>query len=128
VGGGLLENTQLYGHHYGTPRSFVEAQASQGADVLLVLDPQGRRQLATSYGPSLISVYLLPPSLEELAKRFRSRGEDPAGCASQRLVAARGEIACYAEYGHVLLNRDPDVTLTLLEAILRVERRRLGVA
>jgi guanylate kinase len=128
LGGGLLEHTEQYGHHYGTPRSFVEEKARQGADVLLVLNSQGRRQLATSHGSNLVSVYLLPPSLVELGKRLRGRDAGRTEATSQRSVAARDEIGCYAEYDHVLLNRDLDITLTLLETILRIERRRRGVA
>jgi len=120
--GDLLEYADLYGHRYGTPRSFVEGCLERGVDVLLVLDARGRRQIAQSHAAALVSVFLLPPSLDELEKRLRRRHTDGAEAISSRLAAARDEITYCTEYDHVLLNRDLDMTLELLDTILRLER------
>jgi guanylate kinase len=66
--GVLLEHTEVYGHRYGTPRLFVEQYLRQGTDVLLVLDVEGKRQLAASHASNLVSVFLLPPSMEDLTR------------------------------------------------------------
>jgi guanylate kinase len=120
----LLEHTAVYGFRYGAPRWPAERSRDQGMDVLLVLDVQGRRRLAASHADDLVSVFLLPPSLDELEKRLRGRNDESDESIAGRLSAARAEIACAREYDHVLVNRDLDATLEHLDAIFRHERGR----
>jgi guanylate kinase len=120
--GELLESAELYGHRYGTPRAAVEACLGNGIDVLLVLDAQGRQQLAATNPADLVSVFLLPPDPDELERRLRGRGLDDEPAIARRLAAAREEIASCAGYDYVLVNDDLDATLDALETILRAER------
>jgi guanylate kinase len=121
-GGDLLEHTEIYGHRYGTPRAFVEGLLEQGVNVLLVLDPEGRRQIARSYAADLVSVFLLPPSLDELANRLRNRKEDGERTVARRLAAASNEASSCNEYDYILVNADLEVTLESLDTIVRTER------
>jgi guanylate kinase len=122
--GELLETADLYGHHYGTPRAAVEACLGSGVDVLLVLDAQGRRQLAVTHQADLVSVFLLPPSQAELERRLRGRDRDDEQAVARRLESAREEIRGCAMYDYVLVNDDLDVTLAALDTILRAARLR----
>ena len=122
--GELLEIAELYGHRYGTPRAAVEACLGNGIDQLLVLDAQGRQQLAATHPADLVSVFLLPPDPDELERRLRGRGRDDEPAIVRRLEAAREEIRGCAMYDYVLVNDDLDVTLDALDAILRAERLR----
>ncbi len=122
--GDLLETAELYGHWYGTPRAFVEERLGRGLDVLLVLDAQGRQQLARTHAADLVSVFLLPPSSEELELRLRGRNQDDEATIVRRLEAARQEIARCGEYDHVLVNRDLTLTLDAIDSIFGSARRR----
>jgi guanylate kinase len=122
--GELLEQAELYGHQYGTPRGFVEDRLGRSLDVLLVLDACGRHQLARSCGPDLVSVFLLPPSRREPERRLCGRSCDEERSVSRRLAAARGEIARCGEYDYVLVNAGLEGTVERLDAILRAGRLR----
>jgi guanylate kinase len=122
--GELLEQAELYGHQYGTPRSFVEDRLAQGVDVLLILDAEGHRQLAATHGADLVSVFLLPPSREELKRRLCGRARDDNDTIAGRLEAADEEIARAGEYQHVLVNHDLDHTVESVSNILEAERQR----
>jgi guanylate kinase len=123
-GGELLEIAELYGHRYGTPRAAVEACLGDGIDLLLVLDAQGRQQLAATHPSDLVSVFLLPPDPDELERRLRGRGRDDEPAIVRRLEAAREEIRGCSIYNYVLVNDDLDLTLDALDTILRAERLR----
>jgi guanylate kinase len=119
-----LHTAELYGHRYGTPRAFVEDRLDRGADLLLVLDAEGRRKLAATHGPGRVSVFLLPPSLAELKRRLTGRGQDDELTIASRLEAARQEIARSQAYDYMLVNRDHAATLAVLDSILAAERLR----
>lgn len=118
-GGQLLEHTSAHGHRYGTPRAFVERALGRGESVVLVLDAGGRSQLASRYPEDVVSVFLLPPSLRDLAGRLNSRGRDGVVEDARRLAAATGEMNRCIEYDHLLVNRDREETLAALREILR---------
>jgi len=122
--GELLETAELFGHRYGTPRAFIEDRLAQGLDVLLVLDAEGRRQLAATHGADLVSVYLLPPGMKELKRRLCGRAQDDQNTIAGRLAAAGEEIARAGEYQHVLVNHDLDHTVESVGNILEAERQR----
>jgi guanylate kinase len=121
--GELLEHAELYGYQYGTPREFVADSLKQGLDVLLVLDAHGRQQLADRHDAELISVFLLPPSLDELERRLRGRNEDAEKTVTTRLMAAQHEISRCVEYDYVIRNHDLNLTLALFDTILQHDHR-----
>lgn len=120
--GGLLEHAEVFGRHYGTPRAPVEAALAAGRDVLFDIDWQGHRLLRERLPGDVVGVFLLPPSLAELERRLARRGQDGPAEIARRMAAARDEMAHWAEFDHVLVNRDFDATLAELRAILHAAR------
>jgi guanylate kinase len=121
--GELLEWALVHGHHYGTSRAVVERACRQGSDVLLEIDWQGAAQVRTAK-PDAVSVFVLPPSIEDLEERLRGRGQDSRDVIARRVAAARGEIAHVSEFDYVIMNDDFSRACQDLRAIVRAERLR----
>ncbi len=120
----LLEWAHVHGHDYGTPREPVETALAAGKDVLFDIDWQGTRQIYQSHRDDIVSVFILPPNLEELRRRLERRSEDSTEVITQRLANARGEMDHWREYDYVLINDDLDQTFKDVSAILHAERLR----
>jgi guanylate kinase len=123
--GAFLESAEVYGNHYGTSQPWIEAEMARGHDVLLEIDWQGAAQVRRIF-PDAIGIYILPPSLEELERRLRDRGQDSAEVIARRLAAARADMTHALEYDYLVVNERFDVALADLRAIVRA--RRLSVA
>ncbi len=131
--GALLEWARVFDNRYGTPRAPVEEALAQGRDILFDVDWQGTQQLRqTQAGSDLVSIFLLPPSMDELHRRLQSRGADSEAVIAGRMARAADEISHWAEYDHVLVNDDADQCLADIRAILTSARlarpRQLGLA
>ena len=125
--GELLEHAEVFGNRYGTPRGPVEAAIGQGRDVLFDVDWQGAQQLRLSpLGRSVVSIFILPPSITELESRLISRAQDSKDVIAERMAKALAEIAHWAEYDYVLINDNLDVCFTQIETIVAAERQRLS--
>jgi guanylate kinase len=122
--GAFLEHARFLGRAYGTPRAPVEAALAAGRDVLFDIEWQGHRQLKASLPEDVVGVFLLPPSMAELERRLRARGQDSEAEIARRLAAAREEITHWDEFDHVLVNEDFGATLAALRAILHAARTR----
>ena len=122
--GELLEHARVFGNCYGTPRSAVENALAGGRDVLFDIDWQGTQQLAQNARDDLVSVFVLPPSGEELERRLHSRAQDSAEVIAQRMAKASDEISHWAEYDYVIVNHDVEESVSAVQAILRAERLR----
>lgn len=120
----LLEWAHVFDHHYGTPRAPVEEALSAGRDVMFDIDWQGTQQLADAARDDLVSVFVLPPSAEELERRLHSRAQDSDAVIAKRMAKAGGEISHWAEYDYVVRNVDLSESVAAVEAILRAERLR----
>ena len=118
----LLEHAMFLGRGYGTPRAPVEAALAEGRDVLFDIEWQGHRQLKTSMPADVTSIFLLPPSMEELERRLRNRGQDSDAEIVKRMAAAREEIAHWDEFDHVLINQDFAATVAAARAVLHAAR------
>jgi guanylate kinase len=112
----------VHGNYYGTPREPVEKALAEGRDVLFDIDWQGTRQLLDKMREDVVSVFVLPPSAEELKARLERRAEDSQATIAQRLRNAVEEISHWREYDYVLVNRDLDKSFARLRAILTAER------
>jgi len=123
-GGELLEHARVFDNFYGTPRSYVEEQLASGRDVLFDIDWQGTQQLKASAGADLVSVFILPPSIEDLEKRLRGRAQDSEDVVQRRMSRAADEMSHWPEYDYVVVNRDVDQSITQVRAILLAERLR----
>jgi len=120
--GDLLEHAMFLGRGYGTPRAPVEAALAEGRDVLFDIEWQGHRQLKASMPADVTSIFLLPPSMAELERRLRNRGQDSEAEIVKRMVAAREEIAHWDEFDHVLINQDFAATVAAARAVLLAAR------
>ncbi|MCU0889702.1 MAG: guanylate kinase [Rubritepida sp.] len=120
--GELLEHARFLGRSYGTPRAPVEAALAAGRDVLFDIEWQGHRQLRERLGGDVVGVFLLPPSLEELERRLRTRAQDSEAEIARRLAAARDEMTHWDEFDHILVNADFERTVADARAILHAAR------
>jgi guanylate kinase len=120
--GDLLEHAIYLGRGYGTPRAPVEAALAEGRDVLFDIEWQGHRQLKASMAADVTSIFLLPPSMAELERRLRNRGQDSDAEIVKRMAAAREEIAHWDEFDHVLINQDFAATVAAARAVLHAAR------
>ena len=120
--GDLLEHAMFLGRGYGTPRAPVEAALAEGRDVLFDIEWQGHRQLKASMAADVTSIFLLPPSMAELERRLRNRGQDSDAEIVKRMAAAREEIAHWDEFDHVLINQDFAATVAAARAALHAAR------
>jgi guanylate kinase len=120
--GELLEWAEVHGNFYGTPRAPVEQALNEGRDVLFDIDWQGTLQLYETVRPDVVSVFVLPPTAEELKGRLVRRAEDTPETVQRRLRNALEEIPHWMEYDYVLVNQDFGDSMTRLRAILTAER------
>ncbi|TFL18239.1 guanylate kinase [Jannaschia formosa] len=121
--GEMLEHAEVFGNHYGSPRAPVEAALSAGRDVIFDIDWQGTQQIAqSSIRSDMVSIFILPPSIAELERRLRSRGQDGAEVIAKRMAKSEAEISHWAEYDYVLVNDDMDATEARLRTLLQAER------
>jgi guanylate kinase len=120
--GELLEWAEVHSNYYGTPREPVEKALAEGRDVLFDIDWQGTRQLLDKMRSDVVTVFVLPPSADELKARLERRAEDSADVIAHRLQNAVEEISHWQEYDYILVNRDLDDSFARLRAILTAER------
>jgi guanylate kinase len=125
-GGAFLENARVFGHHYGTPKEPVMLALAKGRDVLFDIDWQGTQQLRQQAGDDLVSIFVLPPSHEELERRLRARAQDAEDVVQGRMAKANNEISHWAEYDYVVINDDLESTLAKIRTILDAERMKRG--
>lgn len=119
--GEFLEYAEVFGNYYGTSRVWIEDNLNKGIDIFLDIDWQGAQQIRKQM-PQAKSIFILPPSKEELERRLTARGQDSEAVIAKRMNEAQSEISHYAEYDYVIVNDDFDVALIDLKAILRAER------
>jgi guanylate kinase len=119
--GEFLEWAHVFGHRYGTPRAPVEQMLASGRDVLFDIDWQGAQQLYQQEG-DVVRVFILPPSIEELERRLRSRNTDNEAVIRDRMQRAASEISHWDGYDYVLINDDVEACFAQVHKILQVER------
>jgi guanylate kinase len=121
-GGELLEWAEVHDNYYGTPREPVERALEEGRDILFDIDWQGTQQLYDKMRDDVVSVFVLPPTADELKARLERRAEDSPEIITRRLKNAAEEIPHWEEYDYVLVNRDLDKSFARLRSILTAER------
>ena len=102
--GEMLEWATVFGRSYGSPRGPVEAALAAGRDVAFDVDWQGHRLIRAALPGDVVSVFLLPPSLEALQARLHGRAGDSDAEIARRMAAARDEILHWSEFDHVVVN------------------------
>lgn len=118
--GEVLEYAQYGENMYGTPKAPVDKWLSEGKTVILKIEVQGAKNIKEMY-PDSIGVFLLPPSMEELERRLRSRGTEDEADIQRRLEIARDEIHKSVDYDYFVINEDidsaSDDVLTIIKAL-----------
>ncbi|MCF8496125.1 MAG: guanylate kinase [Alphaproteobacteria bacterium] len=125
--GDMLEHAKVFDHYYGTPRLPVEAALAAGQDVLFDIDWQGTQQLVEIARNDLVTVFILPPSRQDLEKRLRDRSRDTLESDTEirgRMAKAGDEISHYSEYDYVIVNTDIPLAIDKAQKILDGERLR----
>lgn len=122
-GADLVEWAEVHGHLYGTPKSFVDGKLQGGLDVILNIDVQGGAQVRKHF-PDAVLVFILPPSLDELESRIRSRGAEDTTEIEVRLENAREEIRKAPAYDYIVVNDRLEDAVHEVLAIIEAERHR----
>ena len=122
----LLEHAKVFGHYYGTPRAPVEQALARGRDVIFDIDWQGTQQLMQNAQEDVVSVFILPPSTEELDRRLHRRAQDPEEVVAARMAKAPNEMSHWAEYGYIVINDHIEESVANVQSILAAERLRRG--
>ena len=117
----LLEYAQFVSNSYGTPRAYVEQQLEKGLNVILDIEVQGARNIVNMI-PDAVSVYMIPPSYEELEKRLRGRGTETEEQIQGRLQTAIEEAKAADFYRYIIVNDNLEVAVNELDAIITAEK------
>lgn len=117
----FLETAAVFGQQYGTPRQPVLSQVRRGKNVIVTIDVQGKRKICARASRKIpvVSIFILPPSEEELKKRLTKRKTDAASEIAKRLKMARREMAASLEYDFIVVNHAVNDTVKEMEEILK---------
>jgi guanylate kinase len=120
--GEFLESAQVHGNRYGTSKQTIRDVLEKGQDLILEIDWQGARQVRALY-PGCVGIFILPPSMAELERRLRGRGQDAESVIQRRLANAQAEIGHAEEFKYAIINKDFNTARQELARIVRRERR-----
>ncbi|MCI5117885.1 MAG: guanylate kinase [Candidatus Electrothrix sp. LOE1_4_5] len=123
---GFLEWAEVHGNLYGTSRQAVEEIVATGKDVVLDIDIQGADQVRENANP--VTVFISPPTPEELERRLRKRGTETPEDIDSRLANAESEMAAASRYRYLIINDELEQAVRDLQAIVVAERRRQNTA
>lgn len=121
----FVEWADVFDHLYGTSKRQIRAAQEAGQDILLDIDVQGHRQVRKRL-PEAVSVFVLPPSFQELERRLRHRHSDAPDVIAKRLNTARREISHWPEYDYLVVNDRLEAATQALRAVVQAARFRLG--
>jgi guanylate kinase len=119
--GEFLESAEVHGNYYGTSRKVILDALARGDDLILEIDWQGAQQVRRLY-PECIGIFILPPSVEELERRMRSRGQDSDEVIRKRVQNAREELTHAGEFNYAIINKDFETARQELAEIISKER------
>ena len=120
--GEFVEYADVHGHLYGTPKAAIDANVKTGVDTLLDIDVQGALEIKKLY-PNCISIFIAPPSMEELAKRLKGRATDKPTDIETRLVNAKKEMQFVDDYDHCVVNDNIDMAVKKVIEIIEAKRK-----
>ncbi len=120
----FFEWAQVFDNYYGTSKKAIETQLEAGIDVFLDIDWQGAQQIRNLVD-DVETIFILPPSKEELESRLNNRGQDSAEVIAGRMAKAQSETSHYSEYDYVVVNDDFDTALAEIETIVMAKRLSL---
>lgn len=118
----FLEYVKLYGYYYGTSRRWIEDQLNQGKHVFLVIDTQGTMQLKGKFPAT--SIFVSPPSVDELRKRLQNRKTDSPEMIEKRILWAKNEMEAIPHYDYHIVNDDLSTAYQVLRSIVIAETHK----
>ena len=121
--GDFLEYAEVFGHFYGTSKSWVADQIQKNKDIILEIDWQGAEQTRKLFSGA-ISIFILPPSLDVLYDRLKQRKQDSEAVIEKRMMAAKSECTHFNQFDYIVINDDFNTAVTDLESIIRATRLR----
>ena len=116
--GELLESAEFVGNYYGTPLAEVEKLRNEGKNVILEIEVQGCTQVREKVKDAL-TIFIVPPSMEELEKRIRGRATEPEEVIQERLAKASREMEMIGNYKYVVCNDDPKLAADIIRVIIK---------
>ena len=119
--GEFLESAEVHGNRYGTSKKVILDAVQRGEDLILEIDWQGAQQVRKLY-PACIGIFILPPSVEELERRMRARGQDSDAVIRRRVQNAREELAHAGEFNYAIINKDFETAKRELAEVIQKER------
>jgi guanylate kinase len=119
--GEFLESAEVHGNRYGTSKKVILDAVQRGEDLILEIDWQGAQQVRKLF-PGCVGIFILPPSVGELERRMRARGQDSDAVIRRRVENAREELAHAGEFNYAIINKDFDVAKRELSKIIQQER------
>jgi guanylate kinase len=122
--GDFLESAEVHGNFYGTSQTWLDRTRSDGQDIVLEIDWQGAQQVRRLYSSAAVGIFILPPSMAELERRLRTRGQDSEAVIRKRLANAAEELGHVAEFDYAIINNDFAEAGRDLAAIVRAARLR----
>ncbi|MFC0245151.1 guanylate kinase [Falsochrobactrum ovis] len=120
----LIEWAEVHGNFYGTLRETAENALADGQDMLFDIDWQGAEQLQEKMPADVVSIFILPPTMQELQNRLHRRAEDAAEVIQTRLQNARFEIQKWVQYHYIVINEDLERSYSGIKGIITAERLR----
>lgn len=122
----FIEHAQVFNSLYGTSSAQINHRLSQGIDVVLDIDWQGAEQIRRMY-PTAVSIFIIPPSLEELKQRLMNRRQDKDDVISERMKKAQDELSHYPEFDYLIVNDTFEHAASELRAIVIANRLKMEV-
>lgn len=125
---GFLEHAQFVGNYYGTPKAYVEKLRNEGKNVLLEIEVEGAKQVISKcHGSDVVTIFLIPPSMEELEQRIRKRGTESEEVIQQRLAKAQRELKLKYAYDYPVINDTVKSAADQIRKIIRDKIKYLGL-
>ncbi len=118
----FIEHATVHEYQYGTLKTYIDEKISSGKDIILDIDVQGYEQIKKSFADT-ISIFILPPSLEELEQRLKDRGLDSENVIKKRLVNAKSELKYAENFDYILVNDNFEKTIQYLKLIIFDEKK-----
>lgn len=125
---GFLEHAQFVGKYYGTPKAYVEKLRNEGKNVLLEIEVEGAKQVISKcHGSDVVTIFLIPPSMEDLEQRIRKRGTESEEVIQQRLAKAQRELELKYAYDYPVINDTVKSAADQIRKIIRDKIKYLGL-
>lgn len=120
----FVEHAEVFGNFYGTSKAAIAAPLAAGEDVVLEIDWQGARQVRASFPESVVSIFILPPSMEALKQRLTGRGQDQPAVIEARMAKAVAEMSHYGDFDYLVINDRFEDASRELQTVVAAERLR----